>query len=214
MCLEAKKRSKCTTPHFARSHATLPRHIPLLPHLHLYRPQLAIEAGDPGEPSRVLTQWCDQNGIRQCFSIGRDMGAAPPRQTEARMLLPGNSFAQQFAVAESAFSTFGFPGLPDDLRTLVTEHAQAGGLMLSVVTSSEGFVRIGLLIPNPSREFQSALVTATGGRLDVLSRLEGVVGKTPSAVEFQYLNRGFGYGVYKEGFDVMFHYLLGEERQY
>lgn len=177
-------------------------------------PQLAVEAGDPGEPSNTLTQWCNQNGIGQCFSIGRDMGAAPPRQTEARMLLPGSSFHQQFAVAESAFTAFGFPRLPDELHGLITQYAQAGGLMLSVVTSSEGFVRIGLLIPNPSREFQSALVTATGGCLDVLSRLEGVISKTPSAVEFQYLNRGFGYGVYKEGFDVMFHYLLGEERQY
>jgi len=175
---------------------------------------LVIEAGDPGEPSKVLTQWCAQNGITQCFSVGRDMGAAPPRQTEARMQLPGSTFEQQYALACSAFSTFGFPSIPDNLSSLINEHAKAGGLMLSVVTSSEGFVRIGLLIPNPSREFQAGLADATSGRLDILSRLEGVLCKSPSAVEFQYLNRGFGYGVYKEGFDVIFHYNIGEERQF
>jgi hypothetical protein len=43
----------------------------------------------------------------------------------------------------------------------------------------------------------------------VLQRSLGING--PEYAEYQYLSKGFGYGVYKEGFDVVFHYKVGEE---
>jgi len=81
-----------------------------------------------------------------------------------------------------------------------------------VITSSEGFVRLGLLTPNPRTETVLALCTLCGGNQDEMASFEASLGKdAPSYVEYQYLMRNFGYGVYKEGFDVVFHYIVGEE---
>jgi len=33
----------------------------------------------------------------------------------------------------------------------------------------------------------------------------------PDWVEYQHLMKGYGYGVYKEGFDVVLHYDVGSE---
>ncbi len=52
---------------------------------------LALEAADPGEPTVKVKEWGAKHGIDKCFSIGRDMGAAPPRQTEMRVKLPGKN---------------------------------------------------------------------------------------------------------------------------
>ena len=79
---------------------------------------------------------------------------------------------------------------------------------MSVITSSEGFVRLGLLAPNPSKETVTALCELSGaGSADQLFNFEKCLGANgPDSVEYQYLMEGFGYGVYKEGFDVVFHY--------
>jgi len=78
--------------------------------------------------------------------------------------------------------------------------------------SSEGFVRLGLLIPKPSTETVLALLDIAGGNKNSLALFEGSLHSTgPSFVEYQYLQKGFGYGVYKEGFDIVFHYDVGEE---
>ena len=46
--------------------------------------KMAIEAADPGDPSKKVTDWAERHGVEKSFSVGRDMGAAPPRQTEIR----------------------------------------------------------------------------------------------------------------------------------
>jgi len=96
-------------------------------------------------------------------------------------------------------------------------------MSLSVITSSEGFVRIGLLAPKPSTETVLALcavcnkLSPEGGNPnanDELASFEAALGADgPSYAEYQFLMKGFGYGVYKEGFDIVFHYAVGEERQ-
>lgn len=69
---------------------------------------LAMESADPGHPTnRVCPQllhflsthhswqvkeWALRHNIDKCYSIGRDMGAAPPRQTELRVQLPGTIY--------------------------------------------------------------------------------------------------------------------------
>lgn len=50
---------------------------------------LALEAADPGEPSVKVKEWATKNNIDKVYSVGRDMGAAPPRQTEIRVRLQG-----------------------------------------------------------------------------------------------------------------------------
>lgn len=174
--------------------------------------KLAIEAADAGDPTAKVTEWIDTHGVTSCFSVGRDMGAAPPRQTEIRLHLPGADFFAQYKVATDAFQSFGFPPIPDRANDLLQEfHPES--LALSVITSCEGFVRIGLLVPKPARELVNALIEFNNGRKDLVEKLEAALGNTtgPEFVEYQYLMKGYGYGVYKEGFDIVFHWNAGEE---
>jgi len=170
----------------------------------------ALEAGDPGDPiSKVLT-WAHTHGVETCTSVGRDMGAAPPRQTEIRVLLAG-SFEQQLQKAVSAYSEFGFPQIPEEALELL-KQAKPPHLCMSVITSSEGFVRLGLMAPDPPKVTVESLCNLSGGNTEQLLKFEHAIGvHGPSYVEFQFLVTGFGYGVYKEGFDIIFHYRVGEE---
>jgi len=173
----------------------------------------AIEAADAGEPTRRVMQWIEKHNVTRCFSVGRDMGAAPPRQTELRVVLPGADAASQLTVAQDAFASFDFPPIPDNMLALISNMQPAEPYCLSIVTSSDGFVRIGLLIPKPSRDLVGMMVDATaGGRRDAVEAFANTVGcQVPQYAEYQYLMKGYGYGVYKEGFDVMFHWNIGEE---
>jgi len=176
--------------------------------------KMAIEAADPGDPSRKVAEWAEKNSVENSFSVGRDMGAAPPRQTEIRLRLPGSDFQQQLNLGLDAFSSFGFPSLPENALGILREGSEAG-LCLSVITSSEGFVRLGLLSPKPNKSQVQKLCSIAGSQADDLSDLESALGASnPSYVEYQFLKEGFGYGVYKEGFDIVFHYNIGGDGTY
>jgi hypothetical protein len=179
--------------------------------------KLAIEASDAGDPTRKVTEWAEQNNATMCFSVGRDMGAAPPRQTEIRLKLPGGDFNSQLRVAMDAFFAFGFPAIPEDALTVIrkagTEAAGSGAICMSVITSSDGFVRLGILLPKPSTETVTSLCQLAQANHDDISRFQSALSSQgPSYAEYQYLMKGFGYGVYKEGFDIVFHYMVGEDR--
>jgi len=174
----------------------------------------AIEASDTGDPTRKVSEWARSNGVNQCFSVGRDMGAAPPRQTEIRMKLPGTDFNDQLRLAMDAFFVFGFPAIPDEALTLIRRSSSEnnGPLCMAVITSSEGFVRLGLLIPKPSTDVVAGLCQLGGGNSDEIAKFQGALqSQGPQYAEYQYLMKGFGYSVYKEGFDIVFHYLVGED---
>lgn len=111
-----------------------------------------------------------------------------------------------------AFELFGFPAIPDEALEVLKKNAPTG-MCLSIVTSSEGFVRLGILHPNPPTESVLTLCDIAGANKDDLAAFEGSLGSEgPAYAEYQYLMKGFGYSVYKEGFDIIFHYLVGEER--
>jgi len=172
----------------------------------------AIEAADAGDPTRRVMQWIEKHNVVRCFSVGRDMGAAPPRQTELRVVLPGGDPASQLTAANDAFASFDFPPIPDQMLNLITGFTPSEPYSLSIVTSSDGFVRIGLLIPKPSRDLVMQMTDAVGGKRDAITTFANTVGcQIPQYAEYQFLMKGFGYGVYKEGFDVMFHWNIGEE---
>lgn len=180
--------------------------------------KLAVESADAGEAVKTFADWAEENGITTIFTVGRDMGAAPPRQTEMRMKVPGADFNEQLRIAMGAFETFGFPPIPENAYKILKNsqnshhHSENGVLTLSVITSSEGFVRIGLLVPFPSTETVLDLCSISGGNQEEMAAFEASLGKeSPSYVEYQYLMKNFGYGVYKEGFDIVFHYIVGEE---
>lgn len=173
--------------------------------------KMALEAADPGEPARKVQEWGDKHSVDKAFSVGRDMGAAPPRQTEIRIKLPGNDHATQWGMATDAFSMFGFPPLPEASVHILQENKSAG-ICLSVIVASEGFVRLGVMVPKPSTETVLKLCTLAGANNEDLAAFEGSLGTDgPAFVEYQYLREGYGYGVYKEGFDIVFHYAVGEE---
>jgi len=173
--------------------------------------KLAIEAADPGDPPQLVVEWAEKHQVEKCYSVGRDMGAAPPRQTEFRVRLPGTDPEAQLAMALDAYDMFGFPQPPEEaLRVLRSQLKD--GLLLSIIVSSEGFVRLGMLSPKPSTDTMLRLCSMLGGSSEELAAFEGSLGVDgPAHVEFQYLKEGFGYGVYKEGFDCLFHYHAGEE---
>jgi len=176
--------------------------------------KLAIEASDAGDPTRKVTEWAEQNNATMCFSVGRDMGAAPPRQTEIRLKLPGGDFNQQLRVAMDAFFAFGFPAIPEDaLQVIRSSGGDAGPICMSVITSSDGFVRLGILLPKPSSDIVGSLCSLAGANNEDIGRFQIALGSQgPAYAEYQYLMKGFGYGVYKEGFDIVFHYMVGEDR--
>jgi len=171
--------------------------------------KFALEACDQGDALTKVINWAEANGITRCTSVGRDMGAAPPRQTEIVFSLPGESFEEQMQRALSAYAEFGFPPIVDEAVDILRRNGTAG-LVMSVITSSEGFVRLGLLAPEPNKETVQALCELSGaGSPEQIFNFEKMVGDiVPHSVEYQYLVEGFGYGVYKEGFDVVFHYKL------
>jgi len=175
--------------------------------------KLAVEAADAGEAVKKFAEWAETNGIVSVFAVGRDMGAAPPRQTELRIKLPGATAEAQLHLGIEAFQAFDFPSIPDDvLKVMKGAQTHFEGCTLSVITSSEGFVRLGLLVPKPSTETVLALLEIAGGNKSEMALFEGSLHSAgPSFVEYQYLQKGFGYGVYKEGFDIVFHYDVGEE---
>jgi hypothetical protein len=174
--------------------------------------KLAVEAADTGESVKKFQSWAESKGIMTVLSVGRDMGAAPPRQTEIRMKLPGIDADEQFRTGLDAFSSFNFPPMPENAVNIIKQSKPEPNMFLSVITSSEGFVRVGLLIPKPKTETVLQLCQLAGGNDSAMAAFEGSLGcDGPSFVELQYLMKGFGYGVYKEVFDVVFHYAVGEE---
>jgi hypothetical protein len=171
----------------------------------------ALEAADAGDALSRVAAWADKHSIDKVYSVGRDMGAAPPRQTEFRIRLPGTDFERQLTTALDAFDMFQFQPLPDDAVRVIRSTGK-DGLCLSIVTSSEGFVRLGLLCPRPSTDTVVKLCAIARADNEELAAFEGGLGTDgPAYAEYQYLKEGFGYGVYQEGFDIIFHYVLGEE---
>jgi hypothetical protein len=130
------------------------------------------------------------------------MGAAPPRQTEIRLKLPGGDFNAQLRVAMDAFFAFGFPAIPEEALAVIRRAGTEsyGPLCMSVITSSDGFVRLGLLLPKPSHETVASLCTLAQASAEDITRFQHALASSgPAYAEYQYLMKGFGYGVYKEG---------------
>jgi len=172
--------------------------------------KLAVEAADQGDSVKKFSEWGEAAGIHMAYVVGRDMGAAPPRQTEIRVKLPGTP-DEQVRLALDAWTSFGIPPMPEEAST-VLRASRPDGIFLSVVTSSEGFVRLGIQAPKPSTDTVLKLCNVAKGNNEELASFEGSLGADgPTYVEYQHLMRGFGYSVYKEGFDILFHYFVGQE---
>jgi len=170
-------------------------------------------AGSEGHSIKTFQQWAESYRIDECVLIGRDMGAAPPRQTEIRIRLNQQTVADQLNVALSAFKAFGFPDVPGNILNILRQLTNPG-IILSVILSSEGFVKLGILFPGPTWNMCLQLIDegrklseniSTGSDVFIKLNKEFNV-SNPEFIEFQYLQPGFGYNVYKEEFNVFVHY--------
>eukprot|EP00178_Gracilaria_changii_P025466 TRINITY_DN78463_c0_g1_i1.p1 TRINITY_DN78463_c0_g1~~TRINITY_DN78463_c0_g1_i1.p1 ORF type:complete len:334 (-),score=50.42 TRINITY_DN78463_c0_g1_i1:70-1050(-) len=173
--------------------------------------KMALESADAGSAAKTFGDWAESHGVASVYAVGRDMGAAPPRQTEVRIKVPGATFDEQLKVALSCYEAFDVPMIPQDALNIL-KKSRPDHLRMSVITSSEGFVRVGILAPKPSTETVLDLCSFASGNHDDLAHFEGSLSVDgPAFVEYQHLTKSFGYGVYKEGFDIVFHYEVGDE---
>jgi len=167
----------------------------------------AIQAMDPGVAYDKVKEWAERHKIEECCTVGRDMGAMPPRQATLRVVLPG-SIAQQMEIAVDAFRSFDVPMIPESVLNVVNQHAPKE-ITLSIVTCPDGFVQLGIWIPGTGEEIVKQLceeMKVTKG-VENLMELERSLGRSGHGfIEYKHLMTGFGYGAYKEGFDVMIHY--------
>jgi len=161
-----------------------------------------LEACDEGEARTKLDNWLKNNSIATGILLARDMGASPPRQTEIRIALPFD-FPKNFEMIQTALKAFSVPEIPSDYQKGIKKW-QPKKIELSVVTSSEGFVRIGLIFPDPTSE----IVDALGGHNRPFMDFQKNIKREPSFIEVQYLMSGFGYAVYQEGYKIKLHYAL------
>jgi hypothetical protein len=161
-----------------------------------------LEACDEGDARTKLENWLKNNGINNGILLARDMGASPPRQTEIRISL-ANEFSKNFELIVSALKSFSVPEIPSDYQKALKRWAPKK-VEVSVVTSSEGFVRVGLIFPDPTHE----VVEAMGGHNRPYMDFQKNIKKEASCIEVQYLMSGFGYAVYQEGYKVKLHYAL------
>lgn len=181
--------------------------------------RMALGACDPDleeinpPPTQLISTWVDSHGLTECVYVGRDMGAAPPRQTEFRIVLPGTP-EQQVNTAMSAFTAFNFPDIPENVKPMLLANAK-DGTSLSIITSSEGIVKVGILLRDP--DWNNIVPLIEEGRnsseatapMDIFNNIHSHFKcQAPQFVEYQYLNTGFGYNVYKEDFNVLLHYRM------
>lgn len=171
----------------------------------------ALEASDASHTASIITEWAEAYNVVEVIRLGRDMGAAPPRQTHFTFRLPDVPMDQQLETALAAYDRFKFPKPPDDMLEIIKNGPT--GLLLQVYTCSQGFVKLGVLTPCPESSQIPKLCALSGNaNQDSLRQFEEalMVGGV-EFVEYTYLEKGYGYGVYKEGFNVIFHYRVEKD---
>jgi len=98
--------------------------------------------------------------------------------------------------------------IPQEALDIISASKKEG-VSLSVITSSEGFVRIGMILPDPDKNTVSRLCQLTGANPQGLFNFQQQMKiERPAFAEFQFLMESFGYGVYNEGLNLVFHYNL------
>jgi hypothetical protein len=172
----------------------------------------AKRAGDVAGSVNVVDtviEWAQQHQISMTMSVGRDMGATPPRQTDFHFKIDGPNSTKAKTI-EDAFTMFKFPPIPPGLKDTINNlPPQCSEVKLSVITSTDGFVRIAVIIMNPTPVVVTKVLDlCPSSNFTKHQQMLTSFGQ-PTAVEYAYLNNGFGFDVYKEGVDVHIHYNLG-----
>jgi len=165
--------------------------------------QKSIETAFPfieGTPAKKITSWANKYQIPYLV-IARDVGETIPRPFELRFSLPSDNSKQKVL---EAWTDFGFPQIPQNFLELLESK---GEWKLGVTSTDEFFVKISILIvPKDEKHLEEVCQAASVDRQKILEFGKKLGKETPDFIEFQHLMEGFGYGVYKEGFDPHFVY--------
>jgi len=107
-----------------------------------------IDFADPAECNVQVKQWAETYNITKCVYVSRDIGVAPPRQSEYMIKVPGETYEEQLNCCLDGVKSF----LPSNyLPTSVTnvlEKFKPVGLLFFVTVTSDGFCKMGILVPS------------------------------------------------------------------
>lgn len=174
----------------------------------------AMDCMDCGTPRDSIAEWTKQHSIEKCHFFARDIGATPPRQTEIRLVLPGETLKDQLAAAENLYTNLGVPFVPQDELAHLHNYPTTDQLHLTVIAVEASAVQLGLCVPKPSEDLFIAICRHHRAKQE-LHDLQLELGfLLPSFLEFRYLMPGYGYLVYTEGHSVHFHYQVCISRNF
>jgi len=116
------------------------------------------------------------------------------------------SCEERLDVVQDAFRLFEFPEIPEEMLRILVQWRPAS-VELSAVFSSEGFVRLGVILPRPRDNIIQDLCMLSGDDPRKVMEIKKQLSR-PEFVEIRFLGPGYGYGVTKEGWNLIFHFHL------
>ena len=180
----------------------------------------ALAAVGRGEGAQAVAQWAAAHGVAACRELTHDVSGIPPQTTQLRVELPGADAASQLAVAADALARFRMPPLPEAAATLLCGSQQEGAaqpapaepLQLVLSLTETTVTAAGLYVPAPSAALVPPLLDFAHGSKDTYERFAtGIGSPVPQFVLVTCTAPGAGNTMYKEGFDVLFGWNVGEE---
>ncbi|KAL7718382.1 PH domain-containing protein [Entamoeba marina] len=161
---------------------------------------------DGGKINDKLELLLDGNGINKIDYVARDLGVTPPRQTEFRFKVSGHDRA---FIVKDIYDKLRVKGFNLLLQKVIND-APTKEVIISVKTTNFDLVKISTIIEYPSAEIiRNLLSMIKGFYYEKHSELIKTFGN-PISVEYSFLQIGFGYEVFNEGFDVSLCYNLQE----
>eukprot|EP01091_Cochliopodium_minus_P015492 TRINITY_DN5539_c0_g1_i1.p1 TRINITY_DN5539_c0_g1~~TRINITY_DN5539_c0_g1_i1.p1 ORF type:complete len:450 (-),score=118.93 TRINITY_DN5539_c0_g1_i1:40-1389(-) len=166
---------------------------------------------DSGDHVSIMRDWADKNNITHSLYLSRDVGAESPRITEMRFKLPGDDVSSQLKVALSTFEKFEFPQMITEEAIKMIETGTKAEMLISISIADDEFVKIGILQPiTNSQQIEQMCQLFGKNSFSSIQKLQKFINfsDNSSFIEYMVLKEGFGFGVYQEGFNALFHFVL------
>jgi len=141
-------------------------------------------------------QWMEVNNINEINYFGSDVGC-PSCNIEIRLKLKEQAVEEQLNTAILAFNYFNIPDIPINILNILRQFTKPG-LILSFILSQSSCIKIGILFPNPCDDALSLLEKEMG-------EIDTTLG-SPDFIELQYLKKEYTHNLYKEGYNIYFHF--------
>ena len=178
-----------------------------------------LELAEERTVPKELADWMAEAKVH--FEIiEQDVGLAPPRPSFLTVAVPPAPSRRSLDVCLDAWQLFGFGEIPSEVESIMRQQdAQVPATFawkVSVGVVPDGFLRMGILFPNPTEDHVQELIslavdgTEVGEKQSKLRSIGGALQLQPSSVEYsvtrmvsevitllQCLMPGFGYEVYK-----------------